>query len=75
MATFAGRYRSFGNIVIIEHGNGWATLVTGIEQLGVEAGSQVRQGGLIGNTGGEEPEIMVELRRNGRTIDIAALIG
>ena len=72
---FAGRYRSFGNIVIIEHGNGWATLVTGIERLGVETGSQVRQGGIIGNAGNEEPEIMVELRRNGRLIDIAALLG
>ncbi|MBP6380067.1 MAG: peptidoglycan DD-metalloendopeptidase family protein [Sphingorhabdus sp.] len=73
--TFAGRYRSFGNIVIIEHGSGWATLVTGIERLGVETGAQVRQGAAIGNAGEEEPEIMVELRRNGRVIDIAALLG
>lgn len=72
--TFAGRYRSFGNIVIIEHGNGWATLLTGIERLGVEAGAQVRQGALIGNAGAEDPEIMVELRRNGRVIDLAALL-
>lgn len=72
--TFAGRYRSFGNIVIIEHGNGWATLLTGIERLGVVAGAQVRQGALIGNAGAEEPEIMVELRRNGRVIDLAALL-
>lgn len=72
--TFAGRYRSFGNIVIIEHGNGWATLLTGIERLGVVAGAQVRQGALIGNAGAEDPEIMVELRRNGRVIDLAALL-
>jgi septal ring factor EnvC (AmiA/AmiB activator) len=73
--TFAGRYRSFGNIVIIEHGNGWASLVTGIEHLGVEAGVQVRQGTRIGHAGGSEPEFMIELRRNGRVIDIAALLG
>ncbi len=73
--TFAGRYRSFGNIVIIEHGNGWASLVTGIERLGVETGARVRQGTVIGNAGDEEPEIMIELRRNGRVIDIAALLG
>lgn len=73
--TFAGRYRSFGNIVIIEHGNGWASLVTGIERLGVETGTKVRQGTVIGNAGATEPEIMVELRRNGRVIDIAALLG
>lgn len=73
--SFAGRYRSFGNVVIIEHGNGWATLLTGIERLGVETGAQVRQGATIGNAGTTEPEIMVELRRNGRVMDIAALLG
>lgn len=72
--TFAGRYRSFGNVMIIEHGNGWATLLTGIERLGVAAGAQVPQGAMIGNAGETEPEIMVELRRNGRVIDIAALL-
>ena len=60
--------------MIIEHGNGWATLLTGIERLGVVAGAQVRQGALIGNAGAEDPEIMVELRRNGRVIDLAALL-
>jgi septal ring factor EnvC (AmiA/AmiB activator) len=29
--TYAGRYRSFGNIMIIDHGGGWTTLVTNIE--------------------------------------------
>jgi murein hydrolase activator len=73
--SFAGRYRSFGNIVIIEHGGGWATLVTGLERLGVEAGSRVGQGAILGYAAEEEPEIMIELRRNGRVMDIAALLG
>jgi septal ring factor EnvC (AmiA/AmiB activator) len=73
--SYAGRYRSFGNIVIIEHGGGWATLVTGLETLGVEAGARVSQGAALGNAGGESPEIMIELRRNGRLMDIAALLG
>ncbi len=73
--SYAGRYRSFGNIVIIEHGGGWATLVTGLETLAVEAGARVSQGAALGNAGGETPEVMVELRRNGRVMDIAALLG
>jgi septal ring factor EnvC (AmiA/AmiB activator) len=73
--SFAGRYRSFGNIVIIEHGGGWATLVTGLETLAVEAGARVSQGAALGNAGSESPEIMIELRRNGRVMDIAALLG
>ncbi len=72
--TFAGRYRSFGNIMIIDHGGGWTTLVTNIEELGVAAGAIVAQGALIGRAGADRPEIMIELRRYGRTIDLLALI-
>ena len=72
--TFAGRYRSFGNIMIIEHGGGWTTLVTNIEQLGVASGASVAQGATIGRAGADAPEIMIELRRYGRTIDVLALI-
>ena len=72
--TFAGRYRSFGNIMIIDHGGGWTTLVTNIEELGVAAGANVAQGAVIGRAGAETPEIMIELRRYGRTIDLLALV-
>jgi murein hydrolase activator len=72
--TYAGRYRSFGNIMIIDHGGGWTTLVTNIEQLGVARGANVSQGDLLGRAGADSPEIMIELRRHGRTIDILALI-
>lgn len=73
--SFAGQYRSFGNIVIIEHGGGWATLVAGLERLAVEAGSRVDQGASLGTAAGTDAEIMVELRRNGRLIDLATLLG
>ena len=73
--TFAGRYRSFGNIVIIEHGGGWTSLVAYMDELGVEKGAKVDQGDVIGRASSTNPQIMVELRRNGRIIDIAALIG
>jgi murein hydrolase activator len=72
--TYAGRYRSFGNIMIIDHGGGWTTLVTNIKQLGVARGASVSQGDLIGRAGSDAPEIMIELRRHGRTIDILALV-
>lgn len=72
--TYAGRYRSFGNIMIIDHGGGWTTLMTNIEELGVAAGASVAQGAFIGRAGTDSPEIIVELRRYGRTIDILALV-
>lgn len=72
--TYAGRYRSYGNIMIIDHGGGWTTLITNISELGAARGASVAQGAYIGSAGSEAPEIMIELRRYGRTIDLLALI-
>jgi murein hydrolase activator len=71
--SYAGRYRSYGQIVIIEHGNGWTTLITNLAVLNVTKGQNVRQGATLGSVGAEQPEIGVELRKNGRVMDIAEL--
>lgn len=69
-------FRDYGAIVIIDHGQGWTTLVTGLETVKVRRGMRVRGGGVIGEAGrGEAPQITVELRRQGRPMDIAALAG
>jgi murein hydrolase activator len=73
--SFAGRYRSYGQIVIIEHGNGWNTLITNLEAVQVSKGQSVIQGAVLGTSGNDAAEIGVELRKNGRVMDIAALIG
>ncbi len=72
--TFAGAYRSYGQIVIIEHGGGWSSLITNIGSLSVAKGAQVAQGTVLGNAGSDNPDIGIELRRNGRTMDIASLL-
>ncbi|GGB59224.1 murein hydrolase activator EnvC family protein [Blastomonas aquatica] len=71
---FAGPYRGFGRIVIIEHVGGWTSLITGMERTPLKVGERVAQGDPIGRAGDNRPRITVELRRNGRPIDIAALI-
>ena len=73
--SYAGRYRSYGQIVIIEHGSGWNTLITNLATLNVVKGQSVGQGTILGAVGEEQPEITVELRKNGRVMDIAALLG
>jgi murein hydrolase activator len=72
--SYAGRYRSYGQIVIIEHGRGWTTLITNLATLNVTKGQDVRQGATLGSVGAEQSEIGVELRKNGRVMDIAALL-
>lgn len=73
--SFAGRYRSYGQIVIIEHGNGWNTLITNLDAVQVSKGQSVGQGAVLGTSGDDAAEIGVELRKNGRVMDIAALLG
>lgn len=72
--AFAGPYRGFGHIVIIEHVGGWTSLITGMARTPVKVGERVAQGDPIGRAAVNRPRITVELRRNGRPIDIAALI-
>ncbi len=71
---FAGIYRSYGKIVIIEHGGGWTTLVTNLDNIAVDEGQQVGQGTVLGQVQGGESEVTLELRRKGRVMDIAALL-
>jgi murein hydrolase activator len=73
--SFAGAYRSYGQIVIIEHGGGWNSVITNLDTVQVAKGVNVLQGSVIGAAGGDNQAIGVELRRNGRVMDIAALLG
>lgn len=73
--VFAGPYRGFGSIVIIDHGEGWTTLVTGLAVLDVAVGDAVVQGSPLGRAAAIDPKITVELRRGNRPIDIAHLVG
>jgi septal ring factor EnvC (AmiA/AmiB activator) len=73
--AFAGHYRGYGQIVIIDHGQGWTTLITGLTHLSVDVGASVGQGDPIGTAGAPRPTVTIELRRNGRPVDIVPLVG
>ena len=73
--VFAGPYRGYGQIMIIDHGSGWTTLITGLLRLSATVGDSVRQGDPLGNAGPGRPSITIELRRNGRPVDIVPLVG
>ncbi len=73
--SFAGDYRGYGKIIIIDHGGGWTSLVTGMIGLSASVGDQLDAGAPIGRAGSEDARITVELRRSGRPIDIASMLG
>lgn len=72
--SFAGVYRGFGRIVIIEHENGWTSLITGLAQTSVNTGVQVIGGAPIGTAALRQPEISFELRERGEPINPLSLL-
>lgn len=74
--VYAGAFRGYGEIVIIDHGEGWTTLLTGLSALAVGRDARVAAGDAIGRAaGGAEQPVGVELRRRGRPVDIPRLAG
>lgn len=70
--AFAGPYRGFGTIVILEHAGGWTTLLTGLAAAQVAVGQPVVAGSPLGQAAVRDPRVTVELRRNGTPVDPAA---
>ena len=73
---FAGPFRDYGEIVVIDHGGGWSTVLIGLGRLSVATGQRVGQGALLGAApSGDDRHVTAELRRKGRPIDPVALTG
>ncbi|MGQ9366889.1 murein hydrolase activator EnvC family protein [Azospirillum sp. ST 5-10] len=70
--VFAGTFRSYGQILIVEHGNGYHSLIAGLGRIDTAVGKKVAAGEPIGLTPGAadgSPELYYELRRHGQPIN------
>lgn len=73
--VFAGPYRGFGRIVIIEHAAGWTSLVTGLARTDVDVGEELVAGAPLGIAAPSRPEVTLELRRDGTPVNPLDFIG
>ncbi|MBV9883559.1 MAG: peptidoglycan DD-metalloendopeptidase family protein [Sphingomonadaceae bacterium] len=73
--VYAAPFRGYGRVVIIDHGRGWMTVLTDLDSADVTSGQNVARGAQIGRAGEGAPHVTVELRRNGRPVPVAQLIG
>ena len=67
--AFAGAYRGFGRIVIIEHAGGCTSLITGLGRVEVAVGDAVIGGSPMGRASGGTQALTIELRRNGQPVN------
>ncbi|NLJ78460.1 MAG: peptidoglycan DD-metalloendopeptidase family protein [Tissierellia bacterium] len=76
--TFAGNSGAYGNLVQIDHGNGYSTKYAHCSTIGVAAGQRVYRGQVIakvGSTGRSTgAHLHFEILKNGRNINPAANI-
>lgn len=72
---YAAPFRRYANIVIIDHGNGWTSVITNLATLDIANGAVVQRGQSIGRTGSGSPRVSLELRRNGRPVPFAQFLG
>ena len=67
--AFAGDYRGYGRIVIIDHDSGWTSLITNLGRLDVTVAEKVVQGSPLGLAGPGRPTVTIELRKDGMPVN------
>ena len=70
--VYAGEFRGYGQILIIEHSGRYHTLLAGLERIDAVAGQWILAGEPIGVMGGREerfPELYLEFRHAGQPVN------
>jgi septal ring factor EnvC (AmiA/AmiB activator) len=68
--VFQGPFRGYGSILIIEHADGYHTLLSGLGRIDAAVGQWLLAGEPVGVMGSDgTPELYVELRRASQPID------
>lgn len=72
---YTGTFKRYGNLVIIEHANGYHSLIAGMSIINVNVGANVKTGEPIGSLPNSSlnprPTVYYELRRNGKPVNPA----
>ncbi|HTP25658.1 MAG TPA: peptidoglycan DD-metalloendopeptidase family protein [Anaeromyxobacteraceae bacterium] len=69
----AGWFKGYGNLIIVDHGDGYHTLVAHLASMNTAIGEEVEPGtllGVVGDTGSlKGPYLYFEIRAQGRPVD------
>ncbi|MDB5490899.1 MAG: peptidase family protein [Micavibrio sp.] len=76
VVRYAGSFRNYGNIVIIEHGGDLHSLIGGLSRIDAQVGQKISAGepvGMLPASGTDgPPALYYELRHNGKPVDPSA---
>ncbi len=72
---FTGEFKRYGNIIVIEHANGFHSLIAGLEEITTFVGAFIKSGEPIGILPNSSliprPTLYYELRKNGNPVNPA----
>lgn len=74
IVRYAGDFKSYGNIILLEHKNNYHSLIAGLNRIDTVVGQSVDSGEPIGSLGtrsGSRPTLYYELRLNGKPVNPA----
>ena len=66
---FAGPFKNYGQLIILDHGDSYLTLLAGMETINPTVGQSVLAGEPIGQLKSSKPELYLEIRKDGQPID------
>ena len=66
---FAGPFQNYGQLVIIDHGDNYLTVLSGMDTITTTVGSQLLAGEPIGHMSMNYVNLYLEIRQNGQAID------
>lgn len=70
VVAFAGAFRGYGQLLIIEHGGGYHTLLSGMSRIDAVVGQRLLAGEPVGVMAPEgSPTLYVEIRRDGQPVN------
>jgi len=69
VVAFAGPFRGYGRLLIIDHGDGYHSLMAGLGRLDAAVGQAVLAGEPVGIMGQSDASLYYELRHEGDPID------
>jgi murein DD-endopeptidase MepM/ murein hydrolase activator NlpD len=67
--VFSGPFKKYGKIVILDHSNGFHSLVAGLSVVKVGLGEEIQQGGYLGHMAPQAALLTFELRKEGKPVD------
>lgn len=72
--VFAGPFRTYDRIVIIDNGGGMLTLLAGLDEIAARVGDRLAAGSPVGRMPADNPRFYLEIRAGGEPVDPLPLL-